>query len=190
MSEPRRNTQPTSGFPYACVGQSRWRRHLRCYEPDLSQRLSRARLVYLRRHDGRWGWLTLCLLLFLQPVAGLAQDLNNPGAGTLLLGTQENPFIAPAPGLFSGDPVMFQVDLNDDGQNEYLLLFLSEYGITQSHFFYLTEEGWTVGSLKHTRWKDGNTLWRDAIRNGDIEVVDPRFRGLKIGDVLLLPVTN
>lgn len=96
MSPNRRNAQPTSDFPYASGNQNRWRRHLRRYQPDLSQRLSRARLVYLRRHDARWGWLALCLFLFLQPDVGFAQDLNNPGAGTLMLGSQENPFIAPA----------------------------------------------------------------------------------------------
>ena len=96
MPPNRRNTQSTSNFPYACGSQNRWRRHLRRYQPDLRQRLSRARLVYLRRRDARWGWLALCLFLFLQPDAGLAQELNNPGAGTLLLGSQENPFIAPA----------------------------------------------------------------------------------------------
>ncbi len=91
-----RNTPPTSNFPYASGSQNRWRRHLRRYQPDLGQRLSRARLVYLRRRDAHWGWLALCLFLFIQPDAALAQDLNNPGAGTLLLGSQENPFIAPA----------------------------------------------------------------------------------------------
>ncbi len=96
MSEHRRNTQPTLSFPYASGSQSRWRRHLRRYEPDLSQRLSRARLVYLCRRDARWGWLALCLFLFLQPDTGFAQDMNNPGAGTLLLGSAGNPFIAPA----------------------------------------------------------------------------------------------
>ena len=91
-----RNTPLTSNFPYASASQNHWRRHLRRCRPDPGQRLSRARLVYLRRHDARWGWLALCLFLFLQPDASLAQDLNNPGAGTLLLGSQENPFIAPA----------------------------------------------------------------------------------------------
>ena len=90
------NTRPASNFPYASGSQNRWRRHLRRYQPDLGQRLSRARLVYLRRHEARWGWLALCLFLFLQPDAAFAQDLNNPGAGTLLLGSREYPFIAPA----------------------------------------------------------------------------------------------
>ncbi|MCZ6560238.1 MAG: VIT domain-containing protein, partial [Gammaproteobacteria bacterium] len=96
MSENKPGIQPTANFPYTYEGVSRWRRHLRSCQPDLGQRLSRARLVYLRRHDARWGWLALSLILFLQPDAGFAQDLNNPGAGTLLLGSQANPFIAPA----------------------------------------------------------------------------------------------
>ncbi|MEE8118944.1 MAG: DUF4153 domain-containing protein [Gammaproteobacteria bacterium] len=91
---------------------------------------------------------------------------------------------------FSGDPVMFQVDLDDDGQNEYVLLFLSEIGIMPSWFFYQTEKGWAPGSFQGGRWLYGSEKARDAIKNGEIEVVDPRFRNLKIGDVLLQPVTN
>lgn len=92
--------------------------------------------------------------------------------------------------FYSTDQVMFQLDLDDDGQNEYLLLFLSENGITHSRFYYLTEKGWRDGSLQFARWKYGSGVARDAIKNGEIELIDPRFKDLEIGGVLLQPGTN
>ena len=82
------------------------------------------------------------------------------------------------------------MDLDDDGQNEYVLLFLSEIGIMPSQFYYLTEKGWLIGYFQRGRWLYGSEDARDAIKNGEIKVVDPRFRNLKIGDVLLQPVEN
>ena len=89
-----------------------------------------------------------------------------------------------------GDPVMFQVDLDDDGQSEYLLLLLNEFGIGYAKFYYLTEKGWLAGNLQQTQWGYGYEVSSGAIKNGDIELVDPRFKHLEIGGVLLLPVTN
>ncbi len=89
-----------------------------------------------------------------------------------------------------GDPVMFQVDLDDDGQSEYLLLELAEYGIMHSKFYYLTEKGWQIGNFYQGQWLHFSEEARDAIKNSEIEVVDPRFKDLKIGDVLLQPVEN
>ena len=88
------------------------------------------------------------------------------------------------------DPVMIQVDLDNDGQSEYLMLVLTENGITHSRFYYLTEKGWRDGSLQYAQWKYGNGIARDAIKNGEIELIDPRFKDLQIGGVLLQPGTN
>ena len=90
----------------------------------------------------------------------------------------------------SGDPVMIQANLDDDGQSEYLLFFLSENGATVSQFYYLTEKGWQVGNFHQGNWLYFNEKARDAIMNGEIEVVDPRFKNLKIGNMMLQPVTN
>ncbi|GBF31172.1 hypothetical protein MnTg04_01126 [bacterium MnTg04] len=91
---------------------------------------------------------------------------------------------------YSGDPVMFKVDLDDDGQSEYLLLLVTEYGIGYSQFYYLADKGWLAGDLHYARSIYGNGVARDAIRNGEIVLIDRRFKHLKIGDVLLQPVEN
>ncbi len=89
-----------------------------------------------------------------------------------------------------GDAVMFQVDLDADGQNEYLLFQLQDFGIAYSQFYYLTEEGWKDGLLNHPGWRYGGDDVHDMIKNGEIAIVDPRFKHLKIGNVLLQPSSN
>jgi len=93
-------------------------------------------------------------------------------------------------GVYSGDPVIIQLDLNDDGQNEYLLFLLQEYGIGNSQFYHLTKKGWRAGILPHPGWTRGGEAVKDLLMKGEIEIVDPRFRHLEIGGVLLQPTTN
>jgi hypothetical protein len=90
-------------------------------------------------------------------------------------------------GTTEGDPVMIQVDLDADGQNEYLLFLLRNYGIAYSQFYYLTDEGWRDGNLSHAGSNSSGDEVREMLKNGDISIVDPRFKDLKIGDVLLQP---
>lgn len=90
-----------------------------------------------------------------------------------------------------GDPVLFRVDLDGDGQNEYLLFHLQEYGGVNSQFYYLSDEGWTYGFLSHPGWRPGgggDTF--ESIRTGEIRIVDPRFKHLEIGGVLVQPSTS
>jgi uncharacterized protein DUF4153 len=89
-------------------------------------------------------------------------------------------------GTTEGDPVMIQVDLDADGQNEYLLFLLRNYGIAYSQFYYLTDDGWRDGNLTQAGANSGDEV-REMLKNGDISIVDPRFKDLKIGDVLLQP---
>lgn len=89
-----------------------------------------------------------------------------------------------------GDAVMFQVDLDADGQNEYLLFRLQKFGIGYSQFYYLTEKGWKVGILSSPPWRYGGDEVHDMIKNGDITIVDPRFKHLEIGDIHLQPSAN
>jgi hypothetical protein len=84
---------------------------------------------------------------------------------------------------------MFQIDLDEDGQNEYLLLMLHKFGIGNSQFYYLTEDGWQAGNVFHAGWNRGEGV-PDLIREGEIELVDPRFKHLEIGGVLLKPFTT
>jgi hypothetical protein len=88
-----------------------------------------------------------------------------------------------------GDPVMFQIDLDDDGQNEYLLLMLHKYGIGNSQFYHLTENGWQAGNVIHAAWNHDDAV-PDLIRKGEIELVDPHFKHLEVGGVLLKPFTR
>ncbi len=93
-------------------------------------------------------------------------------------------------GTTEGDPVMVQVDLDADGQSEYLLFMLQDFGIAYSQFYYLTDEGWKDGLLSHPGWRYGGDEVHEMIKNGDIAIVDPRFKHLQIGDVLLQPMRN
>ena len=90
-------------------------------------------------------------------------------------------------GTTEGDPIMIRADLDADGQNEYLLFLLRNYGIAYSQFYYLTDEGWRDGNLTHAGSNTEGGKVREMLKNGDISIVDPRFKDLKIGDVLLQP---
>jgi hypothetical protein len=90
-----------------------------------------------------------------------------------------------------GDPVIFQSDLDDDGQFEYVLLFVHEHGIGYSRFYYLTGAGWQEGHLQHT-WRDGDEDEDEDLRgrivNGNIELVAPRYRSLEVGGMTFSPL--
>ncbi len=93
-------------------------------------------------------------------------------------------------GTTEGVPVMVQVDLDGDGQSEYLLFLLQEFGIAYSQFYYLTETGWKGGILNHPGWRYGGKEVHEMIKNGDIVIVDPRFKHLEIGGVHMQPSSN
>ena len=89
-----------------------------------------------------------------------------------------------------GDPLMIQIDLDGDEQSEYLLFHLQEHGVAYSQFYYLTDKGWKDGILNHPGWRyDGDEV-HEMIKNGEIKIVDPRFKHVEIGDVLLQPSRN
>jgi hypothetical protein len=88
------------------------------------------------------------------------------------------------------EAVIFQLDLDADGQSEYVLLGMEDPGIAYSQFFYLTDDGWTVGMLTHPGYRYRDEEVHDMIRNGDIVIVEPRFKHLRIGDVQLQPATS
>jgi hypothetical protein len=98
----------------------------------------------------------------------------------------DNGYIAMNP----GEPLMIKLDLDDDGESEYLLFLLQDHGIGFSQFFHRTEEGWRVGGLHQPAWSYGGDSVKDLIKTGEIELVDPRFRHVEIGGVLLKPFAN
>ncbi len=85
---------------------------------------------------------------------------------------------------------MFQIDLDSDGQNEYLFFLLQDHGIAYSQFYYLTDEGWTMGILNHPGYRYRDKEVREMITKGAIQIVDPRFKHLRIGDVQLQPASS
>ena len=86
-----------------------------------------------------------------------------------------------------GDPVIFQADLDDDGQFEYMLLFLYGHRISLSQFYYRTDAGWQQGQLQHG-WNYTERDVEERIIDGDIELVAPRFKSLEVGGVSLQPL--
>ena len=112
--------------------------------------------------------------------------LENPGTDAVADNWPEHRIGA------AGREVMFldAADLDGDGQSEYLLFLLQEFGIAYSQFYYLTETGWKGGILNHPGWRYGGKEVHEMIKNGDIVIVDPRFKHLEIGGVHMQPSSN
>jgi len=89
-----------------------------------------------------------------------------------------------------GEYVMIQLDLDADNQSEYLLFNLQGNRIARSQLFYLTDDGWKNGFLSNPGWRYGGEATKDKIMEGKIEIVDPRFRHVEIGGVLMQPATS
>jgi hypothetical protein len=89
-----------------------------------------------------------------------------------------------------GEYVMIELDLDADGQNEYLLFNLHGNSIARSQFYYLADDGWQAGFLNHPGWRYGGDGIAEMIKSGDIEIVDPRFKHLEIGGIPVQPSTN
>jgi hypothetical protein len=86
--------------------------------------------------------------------------------------------------------VTIRADLDGDGQDEYLLLSVHDYGIGFSRFYYLTDNGWQSGQLQNTAWQGDRDGIRALIESGEIGVVEPRFKNLDVGGVVLRPIPN
>lgn len=89
-----------------------------------------------------------------------------------------------------GDLIIVRIDLDSDGQNEYMFLATHDYGIGYSTFYYLTDEGWQQGNLGHAAWNYDGGDAQELIKDGDIRLVDPRFKHVEIGGILLKPYAN
>ncbi|MDH3265587.1 MAG: DUF4153 domain-containing protein [Gammaproteobacteria bacterium] len=87
-------------------------------------------------------------------------------------------------------PVIIRSDLDDDGQDEYLLLTVHEYGIGYSQFYYLTNDGWRAGNVVYTSWQRNAGAQKKTLEEGEIELVEPRFKHIKIGEITLKPTSN
>ena len=88
----------------------------------------------------------------------------------------------------STDLIMIRADLDEDGQDEYLLLSMHDYGIGFSQFYYLTDAGWQSGHLQNTLWQRNRDGARELIESGEMTLVEPRFKDLDVGGIVLRPL--
>lgn len=86
-------------------------------------------------------------------------------------------------------PVIFRADLDGDGQSEYLLLSLHDGRIGYSQFYYETEDGWQPGDLRR-RFNQGGDDFRDRLVSGEMELVTPRYKELRVGGLAFQPLPN
>ena len=86
------------------------------------------------------------------------------------------------------DPLVIRADLDEDGQDEYLLLSVHEYGVGFSQFYYLTDAGWQFGQLQNSAWQRHRDGARELIESGEITIVEPRFKDIEIGGIVLRPL--
>ncbi len=85
------------------------------------------------------------------------------------------------------EPVLIQADLDEDGNYEYVLLIVGDYGIQTAHVYYRSNDRWQTGYFNHQfHSTDDDTL--ENIQEGEIGVADPRYRNLTIGDLVLQPM--
>ncbi len=81
---------------------------------------------------------------------------------------------------------LFRVDLSGDGQYEYLLVATRDRYLATSYYFYRTDDGWQFGYLQQAP-----QIWSDDIEqqveSGEIQLVDPRFKSISIGDITFDP---
>ncbi|MEE4110930.1 MAG: DUF4153 domain-containing protein, partial [Halieaceae bacterium] len=89
----------------------------------------------------------------------------------------------------NNDPVLVQVDLDSDGEEEYLLLMTGEHGISFMQFYYRDAPGWQIGELRLQPTASGELL-RENLLEGVLSLDPPRFQNLRIGDIEFQPIAR
>jgi len=92
--------------------------------------------------------------------------------------------------LNKNDSFIIRADLNEDGQNEYLLLSAHDVGISFTQFYYLTAAGWQSGHLQNLAWQHSDEGILELIESGDITTVGQRFKDLDVGGIVLRPIPD
>jgi hypothetical protein len=85
-------------------------------------------------------------------------------------------------------PILIRADLDEDGRHEYMLISLYENGVGFTQFYYLTDSGWQSGQLYNSAGPYSREGTKEQIENGDIAVVEPRFKDLDVGGIVLRPL--
>ncbi len=88
------------------------------------------------------------------------------------------------------DTMLIQIDLDGDGEFEYLRISTHEYGLGYAQFYFQTDQGWQAGGLQYSARDQDNNALRDQLSGGKIELVEPRFKHVRIGDISLKPIAD
>lgn len=87
-------------------------------------------------------------------------------------------------------PVLFQVDPNEDGSAEYILLLVADSspGFLNAQFFYRDNDRWQSSYLPQVIRDRGDL--RERILEGEIVLKDPEYKNIEIGGIELHPRPN
>ncbi|MDH3417018.1 MAG: DUF4153 domain-containing protein, partial [Gammaproteobacteria bacterium] len=88
------------------------------------------------------------------------------------------------------DTMLVQIDLDGDGEFEYMRISTHQYGLGYAQFYFRTDTGWRAGGLQYSARNQDNDALRDQLSDGRIELVEPRFKHVKIGDISLKPIAD
>jgi len=88
------------------------------------------------------------------------------------------------------DTMLFRIDLDGDGEFEYLRMSTHRWGLGYAQFYYKTDKGWKAGGLQTTEPEKDRDALQDQLREGQIELVEPRFKHVKIGNITFQPVAS
>jgi len=86
-----------------------------------------------------------------------------------------------------GEALMIEIDMDNDGQNEYALVQMSDRGVFRAMYFYRTDEGWQQGNLNYSGQRFPGEDVAQSLKEGSIKLESPQFNDLRIGDVVLRP---
>ena len=79
--------------------------------------------------------------------------------------------------------VLVRVDLNDDGDTEYVVIADYGEGYRTGNVFYRDGEEWRSGSLRARGSEPGQSTAEPDLRTDPIRMADPPFRDLTIGEL-------
>jgi len=88
------------------------------------------------------------------------------------------------------DTMLFQIDLDGDGEFEYLRMSAHRLGLGYAQFYYQTDHGWKAGGLQYSMPEQYRDALQDQLSNGQVELVEPRFKHVKIGDITFQPIAS
>jgi hypothetical protein len=81
---------------------------------------------------------------------------------------------------------LLRIDMDEDGQDEYVLIAFYEYGIGVTQYYFREDDKWRVGYFQTTPHPRGDDV-DERLRDGEIKLVEPRFKDLEIDGILMQP---